>query len=253
MPLPNGINHAWSTPIKRVNLLEKGVVGAELHEWLERYADDPRFVSGPLSHYFENAKLFTRYDVSVFASPERPELVRIKEILIAQADEYARETIVDPLPEHDKYAYLWLVVQRPNNANEAVRPHYHEPGDVAWVYYLSVPSNSSGSLCLFDPRGTIERGGRALPRHEATIEYSPKRGDLLVLPRYIMHQTTVNTDAHSRKVIAGVVAYDRPRKEKAPYLVEGGIIHDSELEIVAGNRRTKHQGHQRKPCHTKQI
>jgi len=227
VPLPAssinyGINHAWSTPIKRVNLLKQGVVRAKLHGWLERYADNPRFAPGPLSDYFENAKLFTRHDLSGFASPERPELARIKEILVAQAEVYARETIVDPLPEHDKYAYLWFAVQRPNNADEAVRPHYHEPGDIAWVYYLSVPSNKSGSLAMFDPRGTIERGGRALPRHNATIGYSPKRGDLLILPRYVMHQTTVNTDAHSRKVIAGLLAYDRPRKEKAPYLVESG-------------------------------
>jgi hypothetical protein len=218
--LDYGISQAWSTPIKRVNLLESGVVPAALHQWLENFADSPKFVSGPLSDYFEAKKLFIRYDVSIFASPAEPELARIKDILISQADQYARETIVDPLPEHDKYAYLWFVVQGPNNETEAVRPHYHEPGDFAWVYYLSVPSNNSGSLVMFDPRGMIERGGRALPRHEATIEYVPRRGDLLILPRYVMHQTTTNTDVGPRKVIAGVLAYERPRKEKAPFLLE---------------------------------
>ena len=130
--LDYGISQAWATPLKRVNLLESGIVPAALHQWLEDFADSPQFVSGPLSDYFEAKKLFIRYDVSIFTSPAQPELALIKDILIFEADQYARETIVDPLPEHDKYAYLWFVVQRPNNENEAVRPHFHEPGDFAW-------------------------------------------------------------------------------------------------------------------------
>jgi hypothetical protein len=211
-----GLHDAWRTPIRCVNLLEEGGVDGALHDWLERYADDPALASGPLAHQ-PRERLSNRYNLAVFAPPATPELARIKQLLVARADAYVRETIEDPLPEHEKLAYFWFVVQRPNNLDEMVSPHYHEPGDVALVYYLSAPANDSGQLVLLDPRGTIERGGRALPRHRSSIHYQPRRGDLILFPRYLMHYTTVNTDARARKVIGGVVAYDLPGSIKNQY------------------------------------
>lgn len=219
-PIPYGVSQEWATSIKRVNLLEQGIVGADLHQWLENYADDPKLISRSLKDYYSNSKLFARYDMTIFSSPAFPELAQIKDIIIKQADLYVQETIVNPLPEHEKLAYLWFVIQHPNNLNEAVRPHYHELGDVALVYYLSEPSNDSGTLVMLDPRGTIERGGRALPRHDAILEYHPRRGDLLMIPRFLMHYTTVNTGTTDRKVLSATVVYDRPRHLKEPDVVK---------------------------------
>jgi hypothetical protein len=218
--LKYGLHRAWSTPIKRVNLLKRKIVDPALHAWLEDYADDPSLISGALAPRYDSARQQTRYNLSVFVSPRRVQLARIKQILIAQADEFARQAIVDPLPEHEKLAYFWFVIQHPNDPNEAIRPHFHEPGDIALVYYLSTPANRSGTLVLVDPRGTIERGGRALPRHVPALEFTPEPGDVLIFPRYLMHYTTVNTDARDRKVIGGVLAYDLPRRSKDQYLVK---------------------------------
>ncbi len=206
--LDYGMNYLWPTPMRVENLLEEGLVGQKLHSWLEKYADQSRFISRPLSITRNN----TRYDESAFVRPACAELARIREILIAQADRYARETIQNPLPEHEKEATFFFVIQRPNNLVEALLPHYHEKSDVGVVYYLATPSNGSGVIIMFDPRGLIARGGRAFMKQMPAIQYSPRRGDLLILPRYIMHYTTANTDVHSRKVITGLLRYDLPRR-----------------------------------------
>lgn len=213
--LEYGMNYMWSTPVRAGNLLKEGVVGERLHSWLEKYADHPRFISGPVSR----ARYFARHDDSVFARPAHRELARIKGILIARADQYVRETVANPLPEHDKHATFFFVIQHPNNFAEALLPHYHEGSDVGLVYYLSTPSNGSGALAIFDPRGLISRGGRAFQKQMPGFDYSPRRGDLLILPRYVLHYTNVNTDANDRKVIAGVVKYDLPRRKATRFLV----------------------------------
>ncbi len=216
-PLDYGMNRLWSTPIRLRNLLQEGIVEPGLHEWLENFADSAELVSGPLDYLRDPSKRYSRYDLSVFASPQQPELIRIKGILVAQADQYIRDEIVDPLPAHDKYVVSWFVIQHPQNAEEAPAPHYHESGDVAMVYYLTPPSNRSGNLVMFDPRGTVARGGRALPLHKAFVEFFPRRGDLIIFPRYIKHSTRPNTGATKRKVIAGIVAYDDPHRSRFRY------------------------------------
>ena len=206
-----GLNGLWPTPVKRVNLLESGRVPAALHDWLEKYADRPELVAGPRADYRDSGKLYTRHNTSVFDPPKCLELTAIKKILLAQADEYAMQAIANPLPEHEKTVYAWFVIQHSNRRDEAVAPHYHEASDVSLVYYLTVPSDQSGGLVLIDPRGSIERGGLAFPRKQMFIEFQPRRGDLLLLPRYVMHYTAVNTDSVDRKVISAAVKYERPR------------------------------------------
>jgi hypothetical protein len=220
-PLAQGYNDLWPTPVKLVNLLEQGIVSEELHARLEKYADDPRLATGPYEDLYDKKKLYARLNLTVFISPVDPELVRIKEILVGQADQYARETVADPLPEHEKLAVLWFAIQHPGNPSEVITPHYHEGGDVAFVYYLATPSDGSGTIVMVDPRGAVERGSRALGRAKPVIEYSPRRGELLVIPRYVMHYTSLNTDTHARKVIAGVVAYERPRRDTVRFLFGG--------------------------------
>lgn len=216
-PLEYGVNPLWATPVRLGNLLKERVVSPKLHEWLERFAADPALTSAPPTNYFNHKKGSSRYRLSVFDSPGYPELRRIKRILIDRVDAYVKELFVNPIPQHDKFALFWFVIQHPNSFDDTVRPHYHSAGEVAVVYYLSAPADGSGTIVLFDPRGTIERGFDALPRHENVIGYAPRRGDILLFPRYVMHYTTVNTDVHDRKVIAGVVGYDRHDREQYRY------------------------------------
>src|SRR5882762_4169368 len=136
-----GSNQLWSTPVTLGNLLEEGVVEEKLHKWLEEYADDPRLAFGPPSDLDKKEKRYSRVDITLFAPPANRELARIKEILIGRADRYARETIMGPLPDHEKHATFWFVIQHPNDLNDPLMPHFHEGSDVGLVYYLSTPSN----------------------------------------------------------------------------------------------------------------
>jgi len=204
--LKYGMNHAWPTPVWLANLLEDGVVGERLHSWLEKFASQPRFVSGSVS----TVKYFARHDTTVFARPRHPQIARMKSILVSCADEYIESTVVNPLPEHDTHAAFFFVVQHPDNDVDKLLPHYHEGADVGIVYYLTTPSDGSGALSMFDPRGLISRGGRVFTKQMPGFDFSPRRGDLLLLPRYLLHSTSVNTDGVDRRVIAGIVKYEQP-------------------------------------------
>jgi len=132
-----GSNQLWSTPVTLGNLLEEGVVEEKLHKWLEEYADDPRLAFGPPSDLDKKEKRYSRVDITLFAPPANRELARIKEILIGRADRYARETIMGPLPDHEKHAgfvadvemcsevdrYDFAMVGQPNGTAVELRGH----------------------------------------------------------------------------------------------------------------------------------
>jgi hypothetical protein len=210
--LTYGSNNLWPTPVKLVNLLEERLIDPQLHEWAERYADDPRLLTGSLSALNDPAKVFGEEALMVFGAMQDRELEELAEILVQQADQYIGENFVKLRAEHEKRVYMWFSIQRPNVVEDPTGPHCHETSDVTLVYYLAVPENGSGTLVMIDPRGCTERGGRAFLRPSVRLIYTPRRGDLLLLPRYLVHFATTNTDTRLRKVIAGTVAYDMPRQ-----------------------------------------
>jgi hypothetical protein len=214
--LDYGTNNLWPTPVRLRNLLEEGLVEPELHEWLARYAENPRL----LSSKNRNDRGYGRQDGSVFTAPEHREIEEITEILTGQVDEYVRETMPPLQPGHEKKAMMWFLIQRPSVLQDVPGPHCHEAGDVAFTYYLSVPGDGSGVLMLLDPRGAIHRGGRAFPRPYGGLSYQPRRGDLVMFPRYLTHDSSVNTDGYLRKLIAGVLRYDLPHEATDRYWID---------------------------------
>jgi hypothetical protein len=204
------IQTLWPTYVLHINLLEKGLVSTSLHEWLDRYAEENHeALTGKMDRLKSQENLYQRYDLSVFQSPKTDELKQIRQTIIDISDEFVRNTIVDPIPPHVKKTLMWFVIQHPNRDIESVSPHYHEGSDIAFAYYLSVPNNQSGRMVMLDPRGTMNRGGLVLPRHRLFADICPKRGDLIMFHRHLVHYSTLNTDLHNRKVIGGGVCYDR--------------------------------------------
>jgi hypothetical protein len=202
------MNSLWVTPIKRQNLLHEGVVDEDLHQWLEKCAERDEVTPRGYENLYKPSEMFQRHNQQIFKNPEAPELREIKRILTKVADEYVSEVFGEIAP-HDLESVLWFVRQRSGEATDAVSPHFHERGDVVFCYYLDVPGDGSGRICFLDPRGCIGRGGYSIPRNHPLIQLEPKRGDMVISPRYVLHYTTTNTDGHDRSGIAGVLRYER--------------------------------------------
>lgn len=60
--------------------------------------------------------------------------------------------------------------------------HTHPHNLVSGVYYARVP-NGAGDIIFDDPRGP-------LPPFENRIIYTPKEGDLIVFPSWLLHQVS---------------------------------------------------------------
>jgi hypothetical protein len=200
----------WATPLLHVNLLETGQMPRALHTALQRFADhnESELVNDPaLLNASSNA--YTRYRSQVFSQATDPALIEVRDRMDALCDRYVAECYGTDLPPHIKRIQMWFVLQHANDAAEAIHAHYHEGSDIAFVYYLNVPSDGSGQLVFIDPRGPVGRGAFVLPRHTLTTQIQPAEGDLLIFPRYLMHYTTTNTDPQTRRVIAGSVRYEK--------------------------------------------
>jgi len=203
------IQWLWPTPIMHYNLRESGQVGAELHEALQTYSEQNQ--SRLLNDERRSATvqtLYTRYDTGVFKRTRNPQLKTIRELLLAECDNYAQQVYGEQISQAQRHHTMWFVVQRSGQAKDAVHAHYHEGSDMAFVYYLTMPTDGSGQLVLMDPRGTVGRGGFVVPRHALVNIIQPKEGDLIMFPRYLMHYTTPNSDTVTRRVIAGSVKYE---------------------------------------------
>jgi hypothetical protein len=203
-----GMNSLWVTPIKRQNLLDDGLVDPDLHRWLEQCAQRPEVTPRDYENLYLSSQMFQRHNQEIFKNPHEPELQEIKRILTRVADEYVGEVFGEIGP-HDLESVLWFVRQRSGQDTDAVSPHFHERGDVVFCYYLDVPADGSGRICFLDPRGCIGRGGYSIPRNHPLIQVEPRRGDIIISPRYVLHYTTTNTDSHDRSGIAGILRYER--------------------------------------------
>lgn len=213
--MPNSsIQWLWATPVSHVNLLSTGVVSTSLHEALRSYSEknEARVANDERRSQTAVTK-YTRYDTQLFDKTRNPNLKAIREIILDQCEAYASEVYGQAMSSFERETTMWFVVQRYQHAKDTVHAHYHEGSDLAFVYYLTTPRDGSGQIALMDPRGTIGRGGFAIPRHGLIKQISPQEGDLIIFPRYLMHYTTPNTDERTRRVVAGSVAYNaRPRK-----------------------------------------
>jgi hypothetical protein len=208
--LAQGLQWKWATPVLHVNLLESGEMCPELHSALQAFADrhehdlrhDPSLLKS-------SSNAYTRYRSEVFAQATDAHLIEMRDRMNELCDCYVAAVYGPELPPHVRHTQMWFVLQHENDANEAVHAHYHEGSDIAFVYYLNVPTDGSGQVVFIDPRGPVGRGAFALPRHTLTTHVQPAEGDLMIFPRYLMHYTTTNTDSHTRRVIAGSVRYDK--------------------------------------------
>lgn len=205
-----GLEWKWATPVMHVNLLQTGAMPREFHRALQQFADgheqslrhDPALLGSASNAYI-------RYRTDVFSEATDAILIEMRERMNALSDRYVAAVYGENLPPHVRRTEMWFVLQHENDSAEAIHAHYHEGSDIAFVYYLNVPSDGSGQLVFVDPRGSIGRGAFALPRHRLTTHVQPAEGDLLVFPRYLVHYTTTNTDPQTRRVIAGSVRYEK--------------------------------------------
>lgn len=208
--LARGLQWKWATPVLHVNLLESGDMPSELHAALQRFADrseselryDPALLKS-------SSNAYTRYRSEIFTQATDPHLIDMRERMNALCDRYVTAVYGPDLPPHVRRTQMWYVLQHENDASEAIHAHYHEGSDIAFVYYLNVPRDGSGQVVFIDPRGPVGRGAFALPRHTLTTHVQPAEGDFIIFPRYLMHYTTTNTDARTRRVIAGSVRYEK--------------------------------------------
>ena len=77
------------------------------------------------------------------------------------------------------------------------KPHNHRATELTGTYYVSVPTNS-GSLFFIDPRpgiNWIRHNGKDFT--ENMIEVTPKEGELIMFPGWLMHYVDVNNSKHN--------------------------------------------------------
>lgn len=72
---------------------------------------------------------------------------------------------------------------------EALYPHYHAGSIVSTIFY---PEDSESGLNVFDPRSNACRGypQQVRDRHFAMHKFSPRAGDLIILPSYLQHSVS---------------------------------------------------------------
>lgn len=146
------------------NLRESGRVDTGLHEALQAFSE--RNQSRLLNDEKRSATLetlYTRYDTGIFKRTRNPQLKAVRELILAECDDYAAQVYGDQVRQARRDHTMWFVVQRSGQAKDAVHAHYHEGSDLAFVYYLTMPKDGSGQLVLMDPRGTVGRGGFVVP------------------------------------------------------------------------------------------
>lgn len=94
-------------------------------------------------------------------------------------------------------------------------PHSHASNHLVAVYYLQT-DQLSGDLLLLDPRGSTnfltneDKGNKEGEIYNGRTywKFTPKTGDLIIFPAYVMHMVTTNTTDEDRRSVALNIKYN---------------------------------------------
>jgi uncharacterized protein (TIGR02466 family) len=124
---------------------------------------------------------------------------KLSKELIKNIENYLKDSKIDKIKEI-RIINLWVVKQLKNEYNPI---HYHD-GQLSGVGYLKIPKNMSQNKMIKNKRiktnGTIDfiNGQRSF-LSKSIYNLSPKVGDLVLFPNYLMHTAyPFNIDAERR-------------------------------------------------------
>ena len=124
---------------------------------------------------------------------------KLSKELIKNIENYLKDSKIDKIKEIT-IINLWVVKQLKNEYNPI---HYHD-GQLSGVGYLKIPKNMSQNKMIKNKRiktnGTIDfiNGQRSF-LSKSIYNLSPKVGDLVLFPNYLMHTAyPFNIDAERR-------------------------------------------------------
>jgi len=186
----------WATPIFTINLkhqkiggtsfdanaLNKGLKEAVLTEYATFKKEYPETSNSGSSSNAYN-ELFFAWQRDYWESNHQnlldkyPEFIQMKSIMLQAARRYLG-IIEQELPEKVEM-FSWGTIHRDCMFHLA---HIHPHNLVSGVYYARVPPGA-GDIIFEDPRGP-------LPPFENRIIYTPKEGDMIVFPSWLLHQVS---------------------------------------------------------------
>jgi len=186
----------WATPIFTINLknqkigstpfdadaLNMGLKKAVLTEYATFLKDHPTTSKSGSSSNAYNELFFAwqrdYWEVSHQNILDKyPDFVQMKAIMLEAARAYLN-IIEQPLPQKVEM-FSWATIHRDCMFHLA---HIHPYNLLSGVYYARVPPGA-GDIIFEDPRGP-------LPPFENRIIYTPKEGDLIVFPSWLLHQVS---------------------------------------------------------------
>ena len=122
----------------------------------------------------------------------------IKNTLIKEVKTYYKEAT-----DKDYNFKLFSSWSSITNKYEFVTPHAHPAHMVVGVYYVKTSENC-GDLLLHDARGAndfdvlYEKNKYGTLSHRSAYRYTPKAGELIIFPAYVIHSVEPNMSDETR-------------------------------------------------------
>lgn len=114
----------------------------------------------------------------------------------------AVDCTIEPVAREFDYARSWCVSTYGMSYDQ---PHHHARAKWVGVYYVDVP-HGCGDLLLLDPRGGVfaESSVEDGRTNRAYKRISPKTGDFIVFPGYLIHMVEPSNVMQERLVLASL-------------------------------------------------
>jgi uncharacterized protein (TIGR02466 family) len=198
---PDDLKVMWTTPIQKTTL-KLGSANEALKETIlsafEQYAtvagDD--LAEGPNELFFQDqqrmhdlAKPSATMNVHLRALRSSPEIMRLKTEIKQASARYLEACGRQDASQlvHSSDLFSWASVHRHGSSH---LPHIHQGALVSGVYYVAVGSGS-GNIVFEDPRGP-------LPPFDNRVIHTPRSGQLLLFPPWLVHHVTPTTGTKER-------------------------------------------------------
>lgn len=251
--LPSGLVHLWTTPILRHTLVdgENADMLQEMETAVMRnfraFADtcgDALFFDGETMNdrffahqrdafendqpcFLEQVGDCSSSEVDAFLTLREAWFENIFEYVAAAASEDAAELMFaepDTLRLH-----VWASVHEGDSAHV---PHDHENSAVSGVFYVAVPAEA-GEICFEDPRAARLFWGQT-PFAERTLTHTPRAGELLLFPPWLVHSVGSSAGASTPRVsISFNLFTTREGEEDLEALANTLVRHASWGDMVA--------------------
>lgn len=167
------------------------------------HISDHEIVTRELAHVMSGVpeeNLNKRFDLWDYCTEEHQTLAKFKNVLCAIVGNINDQVEVNSRSRFE-VSRSWCV--QVNGHYDP--PHHHSQSKWVSVYYASAPEGC-GDLLLLDPRGgvyaeQIEENGLT---NRAFKRITPKTGDLIIFPGYLIHMVEPSNCAEPRVVMASL-------------------------------------------------